>query len=88
MENKELEKKELNPENLEQVSGAGYISNKGKLSLQIRYMKSKGLSLEYITENICKFAVNAGYLVNPSERDFVELNSLIRVFYESLSAES
>ena len=84
----EMNQKELNQEEMNQISGAGYtrINNKGALSMQVRYMKSKGFSVQGIIQNIEGFAVNAGYLAHTKNEDLKELASFIRAIYESDSA--
>lgn len=83
MDMKEPEMKELNTEDMEQVTGAGVIQNQGHLSMQIRYMKSKGYSVEGILDNICRFAVQSGYLVHPRQNDYRKLIDFIRTIYDT-----
>ena len=78
-----MDMKELNTGDMEQVTGAGYILNQGRLSMQIRYMKSRGFSVEGIIENICDSAVSSGYLENPSKNDYQKLIDFIRTIYET-----
>ncbi len=54
--------------------------------MQVRYMKSKGFSVEGIIQNIEGFAVSAGYLAHGSNAELKELASFIRTIYASDSA--
>ena len=84
----EINQKELNQEEMNQISGAGYtlVNNKGTLSMQVRYMKSRGFSVQGIIQNIEGFAVSAGYLAHKNNAALKELASFIRAIYESDSA--
>lgn len=51
--------------------------------MQVRYMKSKGFSVEGIIQNIRGFSVSVGYLAHKTNEDLKELDSFIRAIYES-----